>query len=87
METREPEGPKDLEAAMKAVSLAVPEPIREHWADIGGVRYPPKQAYQLISHLGHLPIPVIDAFVGEYEFLSNLWPAPPPLPRLGLSHQ
>ncbi|NMM91312.1 hypothetical protein B2J88_44620 [Rhodococcus sp. SRB_17] len=28
--------------------------------------------------LGHLPIPVIDAFVGEYEFLSNLWPAPTP---------
>lgn len=26
--------------------------------------------------LGDLPIPVIDAFVGEYEFMSNLWPAP-----------
>lgn len=28
--------------------------------------------------LGDLPIPVIDAFVGEHEFLSNLWPAPTP---------
>lgn len=36
---------------MKVVSQAVPEPIREHWADVGGVRYPPKQAYQLISNL------------------------------------
>lgn len=51
METQEPEGPTDLEAAVKLVSQAVPEPFREHWADIGGVRYPPKQAYQLISSL------------------------------------
>lgn len=51
METQEPEDPTDLEAAMKLVSQAVPEPIREHWADIGGVRYPPKQAYQMISSL------------------------------------
>ncbi|ROZ50623.1 PE-PGRS family protein [Rhodococcus sp. WS3] len=36
---------------MKVVRQAAPEPIREHWADIGGVRYPPKQAYQLISNL------------------------------------
>ncbi|WP_336883274.1 hypothetical protein [Rhodococcus globerulus] len=36
---------------MKLVSQAAPEPIREYWADIGGVRYPPKQAYQLISNL------------------------------------
>ena len=28
--------------------------------------------------LGDLPIPVIDAFVGEHEYLSNLWPAPTP---------
>lgn len=28
--------------------------------------------------LGDLPVPVIDAFVGEYEYLSNLWPAPTP---------
>lgn len=28
--------------------------------------------------LGDLPVPVIDAFVDEYEFLSNLWPAPTP---------
>ncbi|QTS00548.1 hypothetical protein J6K27_000045 [Rhodococcus qingshengii] len=51
METQIPEDPTDLDAALKLVSQAVPEPIREHWADIGGVRYPPKQAYQLISNL------------------------------------
>lgn len=28
--------------------------------------------------LGHLPIPVIDAFVEEHEYMSNLWPAPTP---------
>ena len=51
METREPGAQQTLESAVKVVSQAVPEPIREHWADIGGVRYPPKQAYQLISDL------------------------------------
>ncbi|OUS97382.1 hypothetical protein [Rhodococcus sp. NCIMB 12038] len=51
METRKPESSTDLEAAIKVVSQAEPEPIREHWAEIGGVRYPPKQAYQLISNL------------------------------------
>ncbi|NLE78883.1 MAG: NADAR family protein [Rhodococcus sp.] len=28
--------------------------------------------------LGHLPILVIDAFVEEHEYMSNLWPAPTP---------
>ncbi|NHP14536.1 hypothetical protein G8767_13365 [Rhodococcus sp. IC4_135] len=51
MEKREPGAQQTLESAIKVVSQAVPEPIREHWADIAGVRYPPKQAYQLISDL------------------------------------
>ncbi|ERB52852.1 hypothetical protein N806_32990 [Rhodococcus sp. P27] len=51
METQIPEDPTDLDAALKLVSQAVPEPIREHWADIDGVRYPPNQTYQLISNL------------------------------------
>ncbi|MEV0945080.1 hypothetical protein [Rhodococcus sp. NPDC049939] len=41
----------DFEAAKKLVSQSVPEPIRKHWVDVDGVRYPPKQAYQLISRL------------------------------------
>ena len=35
--------------AAEAIAKATPEPIREHWVDVNGVRYPPKQAYQLVS--------------------------------------
>ncbi|NMN97843.1 hypothetical protein [Antrihabitans stalactiti] len=41
----------DARAAVEAIAEATPEPIREHWVDVNGVRYPPKQAYQLVSGL------------------------------------
>ena len=31
------------------IRKAAPEPLQEHWADIDGVLYPPKQAYHLIT--------------------------------------
>lgn len=39
----------DAASAVEAILKVAPEPIREHWADIGGVLFPPKQAYHLIS--------------------------------------
>ncbi|WP_368679881.1 hypothetical protein R1X32_00510 (plasmid) [Rhodococcus opacus] len=40
-----------LDSAIELIKEVAPEPIREHWVDVDGVRYPPKQAYQLISNL------------------------------------
>lgn len=39
----------DTTAAAAIVRKAVPEPLKEHWVDIDGILYPPKQAYHLIS--------------------------------------
>ena len=41
----------DARAAVEVITEATPEPIREHWVDVNGVHYPPKQAYQLVSGL------------------------------------
>ncbi|WP_051165333.1 hypothetical protein [Nocardia testacea] len=38
-------------SAFKAVSQVEPEPIREHWVNVAGIHYPPKQVYQLITGL------------------------------------
>lgn len=37
--------------AIAAVIAHEPEPIREHWCEVGGVRYPVKQVYHLITGL------------------------------------
>ncbi len=39
----------DPAAAAAMIRKHAPEPLQEHWADIDGVLYPPKQAYHLIS--------------------------------------
>ncbi|TWH16640.1 hypothetical protein L618_002200000500 [Rhodococcus rhodochrous J45] len=39
----------DTAAAAARIRKNAPEPLQEHWADIDGVLYPPKQAYHLIS--------------------------------------
>lgn len=39
----------DTAAAAALIRKNAPEPLQEHWADIDGVLYPPKQAYHLIS--------------------------------------
>ncbi|MHA4850955.1 MULTISPECIES: hypothetical protein [unclassified Rhodococcus (in: high G+C Gram-positive bacteria)] len=43
------EGPADVQEVTKLLGNHTPEPIREHWVDAGGVRYPPKQVYQALS--------------------------------------
>lgn len=39
----------DIETTAALIRKAAPEPLQEHWADIDGVLYPPKQAYHLIT--------------------------------------
>lgn len=38
----------DLHVAIAAINRVDPEPLRDHWVDVRGVRYPPKQAYELV---------------------------------------
>ncbi|WP_158726423.1 hypothetical protein [Tomitella fengzijianii] len=38
-----------LSECIDAISQHAPEPVREHWCDVDGVRYPAKQAYQLLT--------------------------------------
>ncbi|WP_182357233.1 PE-PGRS family protein [Tomitella gaofuii] len=40
-----------LPACMTAIARHTPEPVREHWCDVDGVRYPAKQAYQVLTGL------------------------------------
>lgn len=39
----------DYAAAIAAIRQATPEPIKEHWVDVDGVLFPPKQAFALLS--------------------------------------
>jgi len=39
----------DTATTAAMIRKTAPEPLREHWADIDGVLYPPKQAYHLIA--------------------------------------
>lgn len=44
-----PDTPLSQSAAAALVARHAPEPIREHWCLVDGVRYPVKQAYHLIT--------------------------------------
>ncbi|MFC9788884.1 hypothetical protein [Rhodococcus sp. NPDC127528] len=43
----DPQVPDELYLAIAAISRVDPEPIQDHWVDVGGVHYPPKQAFEL----------------------------------------
>lgn len=42
-------GGVDVELRLAAIAETAPEPIQEHWVEVHGKRYPPKQVYQLFS--------------------------------------
>ncbi|CDZ92564.1 hypothetical protein QLG13_10325 [Rhodococcus aetherivorans] len=41
--------PEELSTAIAAIRRMAPEGVQEHWVDVGGVRYPPKQVWGILS--------------------------------------
>ena len=39
----------DMESVLRTMKGAAPEPIREHFVDVGGVTYPPKQVLACVT--------------------------------------
>lgn len=42
---------REVNDAATLISRADPEPVREHWVEVDGTLYPPKQAYHLLTGL------------------------------------
>lgn len=40
---------REMNDAATLISRADPEPVREHWVEVDGTLYPPKQAYHLLT--------------------------------------
>lgn len=40
----------DIDQQLREIATVSPEPIQEHWVEVAGKRYPPKQVYQLLTN-------------------------------------
>ena len=47
----------DVERAVRGIE---PEPVRKHWVEIKGVKYPPKQVVELVAKQQRVPLARID---------------------------